>query len=963
MAKTAQITISVNTKSAIKSIADLNNEIGESVVTVNDLRMTVDSLQQELESTEVGSERFKELKQALIETNTQLKNYELSIEALDSEQVASELKSVAGGFMDMAAGMVLIGASGQKMEELVQTFAQLEGATKIVTGGMEAFASFQKLQNNITTKAIALQESLAAATMKSGVSGKIASVGLGILNTVMNANPVFLLVTGLAALTAGLAYFFLSTNEAAEAQERFNQTMEEGNRLRETAQNIRQTNIKIQQNEISGAKEILNAEIKLLESKTKLNDAEKELLETKREALQELEAEELQIITDESVKQAKENARIINDQFHSIRLSIRATDEEDAGGDNIAAGYDSLLTKLQGVQTSFNNIERAFTTGQITAEEYKTGLDQIQTSATLLTNTLGRAMTELGADTDEGELFQGAIDGGDELVKVIRDASSNATDLVNTLQDTKTAQELAKIETETEKIARAEKEAKEREEARKKAMEKRKKLLEDINSIMNREKAALREIAKVRTQLIDDEFDKQTELANMTYGTERDKLIDGAIAREEAKLGEKFVKGLLSEKQYREAIAEVEENGADYLLDVEKQLLDEKKKLRDKEVQDIEDSRELERLSQLRLLQDVDVINQERLKRSLEMKKEEAIFVAEQTIKDEKELQERLLQINKQYQDREISLVRSMEKEKLDSRKAQYRQDIQNKELTDAEKLELEAQYNKDVVDITADAQSEVKAILEGTVEEVKDYTFQLTDGQQLIFDSVVAGIQQSMEIINQALQESADRATERREREYEREQEGLNALLANKTISQEAFDQKSAQLEQKKQQEETAAKRRQFRINKANDITNAVISTAQAVLQGLAAAPPPVGPILASINGALGAAQIGVISAQKFRAARGGVVPGSPSGVDSVDALLAPGEMVINSNSSSMFGSLLSEINQAGGGIPLAPQSQSVSPTFQSNDKQSVVRAYVVESEVTDVQKKVSRIERSSEF
>jgi hypothetical protein len=842
---------------------------------------------------------------------------------LDSEQVASELKSVAGGFMDMAAGMVLIGASGQKMEELVQTFAQLEGATKIVTGGMEAFASFQKLQNNITTKAIALQESLAAATMKSGVSGKIASVGLGILNTVMNANPVFLLVTGLAALTAGLAYFFLSTNEAAD-------------------------NIKIQQNEISGAKEILNAEIKLLESKTKLNDAEKELLETKREALQELEAEELQIITDESVKQAKENARIINDQFHS---------------NNIAAGYDSLLTKLQGVQTSFNNIERAFTTGQITAEEYKTGLDQIQTSATLLTNTLGRAMTELGADTDEGELFQGAIDGGDELVKVIRDASSNATDLVNTLQDTKTAQELAKIETETEKIARAEKEAKEREEARKKAMEKRKKLLEDINSIMNREKAALREIAKVRTQLIDDEFDKQTELANMAYGTERDKLIDGAIAREEAKLGEKFVKGLLSEKQYREAIAEVEENGADYLLDVEKQLLDEKKKLRDKEVQDIEDSRELERLSQLRLLQDVDVINQERLKRSLEMKKEEAIFVAEQTIKDEKELQERLLQINKQYQDREISLVRSMEKEKLDSRKAQYRQDIQNKELTDAEKLELEAQYNKDVVDITADAQSEVKAILEGTVEEVKDYTFQLTDGQQLIFDSVVAGIQQSMEIINQALQESADRATERREREYEREQEGLNALLANKTISQEAFDQKSAQLEQKKQQEETAAKRRQFRINKANDITNAVISTAQAVLQGLAAAPPPVGPILASINGALGAAQIGVISAQKFRAARGGVVPGSPSGVDSVDALLAPGEMVINSNSSSMFGSLLSEINQAGGGIPLAPQSQSVSPTFQSNDKQSVVRAYVVESEVTDVQKKVSRIERSSEF
>jgi hypothetical protein len=73
MAKTVSINVNINTKKAIKSIADLNNEIGDTIVTVSDLRMTVDSLQQELESTEVGTDRWNELKSALIDANTELK--------------------------------------------------------------------------------------------------------------------------------------------------------------------------------------------------------------------------------------------------------------------------------------------------------------------------------------------------------------------------------------------------------------------------------------------------------------------------------------------------------------------------------------------------------------------------------------------------------------------------------------------------------------------------------------------------------------------------------------------------------------------------------------------------------------------------------------------------------------------------------------------------------------------------
>ena len=231
MAKTVSINVNINTKKAIKSIADLNNEIGDTIVTVSDLRMTVDSLQQELESTEVGTDRWNELKSALIDANTELKNYELGIEALDNEQVASEIKSVVGGLTDMAGGFVLVGASGQKMEELIKVFAAVEGASRIVTGAMEGFNSMMKLQNTISTRAIALKETLTAATLGQGISAKVASVGVGILNAVMNLNPVFLLITGLTALVAGLAIFFTSTNEAAEAQEQLNLAMEQQNRM------------------------------------------------------------------------------------------------------------------------------------------------------------------------------------------------------------------------------------------------------------------------------------------------------------------------------------------------------------------------------------------------------------------------------------------------------------------------------------------------------------------------------------------------------------------------------------------------------------------------------------------------------------------------------------------------------------------------------------------------------------
>jgi hypothetical protein len=85
---------------------------------------------------------------------------------------------------------------------------------------------------------------------------------------------------------------------------------------------------------------------------------------------------------------------------------------------------------------------------------------------------------------------------------------------------------------------------------------------------------------------------------------------------------------------------------------------------------------------------------------------------------------------------------------------------------------------------------------------------------------------------------------------------------------------------------------------------------------------------------------------------------------------MLAPGEAVINSDSTRAFLPLLSAINQYGGGnsfvpdLPARNQAQVFQPVFAEDKSNSQpIRAYVVENDITTSQKRINRIERSARF
>jgi len=89
--------------------------------------------------------------------------------------------------------------------------------------------------------------------------------------------------------------------------------------------------------------------------------------------------------------------------------------------------------------------------------------------------------------------------------------------------------------------------------------------------------------------------------------------------------------------------------------------------------------------------------------------------------------------------------------------------------------------------------------------------------------------------------------------------------------------------------------------------------------------------------------------SASKF--ASGGYVSGAGTGTsDSIPAMLSNGESVINANSTSMFGGLLNQINQAGGGAP-------IQTTGGNSNAAPVFKTYVVASDMTSQQEADKRI------
>jgi hypothetical protein len=189
--KPVEVDVNVNTEGSINSISALQS--------------TIDTLNEEIKGLEIGSDQFKKLSSEVSKANAKLRDTQRQLEGLDFNQTAGEMGKFAGG---VSAGFTAI--------------------TAVIGSGNQEFEAF-------TTNVIA---GMAVTNGLKGVLESVASAQL-LLNSAMNANPMFKVVAVVGALIAGLTLLWKrqkdnekAVRDASIKQEEYN------NKLRDSRNSI-----------------------------------------------------------------------------------------------------------------------------------------------------------------------------------------------------------------------------------------------------------------------------------------------------------------------------------------------------------------------------------------------------------------------------------------------------------------------------------------------------------------------------------------------------------------------------------------------------------------------------------------------------------------------------------------------------------------------------------------------------
>lgn len=249
-----------------------------------------------------------------------------------------------------------------------------------------------------------------------------------------------------------------------------------------------------------------------------------------------------------------------------------------------------------------------------------------------------------------------------------------------------------------------------------------------------------------------------------------------------------------------------------------------------------------------------------------------------------------------------------------------------------------EEEYGQRKVEIARETQNQINAVTQdGLDQNVQDQLTaieKISEYYTMAFDAFSTFFSNKMELEKQKTNEFYSLQQQDLDTSLQRELEAVEGNAEAQEDIRERYALIQEANEEKKQQALLRLRKKEFQVQKVNDIIQATINGALAITK--AAAQTGVGAAVAApIISTLVAAQIAAIAAQKFVGEKGGVIPefakgGMVYGPSHADggvkfsvggrvAELEGGEAVINKNSTSMFKSQLSAMNVAGGGVAFA--------------------------------------------
>jgi hypothetical protein len=264
-----------------------------------------------------------------------------------------------------------------------------------------------------------------------------------------------------------------------------------------------------------------------------------------------------------------------------------------------------------------------------------------------------------------------------------------------------------------------------------------------------------------------------------------------------------------------------------------------------------------------------------------------------------------------------------------------------------------------------------LKEYLQREIDETEMAELKKQEAFQKTIDKFLQGIQvfqQSLQLIQQTLSDYYNLQFEELEKRNQRIQDSI--VGDSKRANELRLEQEKAyNAEREKLEKKQAKQQLQFTL------LQTIANVAQAVAQSLA------NPILAGVVAAAGAAQVAIITRQianldsykrggKIRKGQGGMVVGPSHENGGVKFQgggieLEGNEAVINRLSTLRYADILSSINVSGGGRPIVMNNFDDSRIVEAiaRQRQTPIRAYVVESEITNSQTINKRLELLSQI
>lgn len=247
---------------------------------------------------------------------------------------------------------------------------------------------------------------------------------------------------------------------------------------------------------------------------------------------------------------------------------------------------------------------------------------------------------------------------------------------------------------------------------------------------------------------------------------------------------------------------------------------------------------------------------------------------------------------------------------------ATTKKELLNAQLTSLAKINIQRNEVDEKIKLYHKDSLEYAQLLAERKQLDQDYWMEASD----LAISAMGSISQVVSQVSSLMQDAANQRMESINQEAELEKASLQLRLDNNELSMAEYNARTKKLENDRQREAAKAQREAAKREKANALFSATISTAQAIANALTTTPfLPMGPIMAGVAAAMGAIQVALIASKPLpKAARGGLVGGRSHAMGGTVIEAEKGEVIINKQSARMFGSLLSGINQAGGGVAI---------------------------------------------